>query len=169
MSATDAYESIADLRNRVFPPDQRQPGGVAGIAISVVSVLFCLMTLGMAFQVVITPIQVSMLHLAIAIPMTFMLYPALFRPEGSESRLPTPADFLFAALALAIDSSKERDVVHIGEHDLHSLFAETTRQGQPDTAGRAGHDGHLVFEHVYHNGLLGLYLEIVCLNSPMAV
>ncbi|MEQ8919679.1 MAG: TRAP transporter fused permease subunit [Marinovum algicola] len=101
MSATDAYESIADLRNRVFPPDQRQPGGVAGIAISVVSVLFCLMTLGMAFQVVITPIQVSMLHLAIAIPMTFMLYPALFRPEGSESRLPTPADFLFAALALA--------------------------------------------------------------------
>ena len=57
----------------------------------------------------------------------------------------------------------------VNHHDLGPFLGHQLGYPPADTPAGAGHDGHLVFEHVYHNGLLGLYLEIVCLISPMAV
>ena len=101
---TPDAESIADLRARVFPSEQRRFGGLPGIAVTALTCAFCLGTLAMAFQVVITPIQVSMLHLAVAIPLTFLLYPLRRAPEGDVTTRPkgvTPLDWALALTALA--------------------------------------------------------------------
>ena len=99
MTQPTSAESISALRQRVFPPDQRRPSGIAGMALTAICSIFCLMTLGMAFQVVITPIQVSMLHLAVAIPLTFLLYPAISRGIDNQDSSPSLVDWLLVLLS----------------------------------------------------------------------
>lgn len=93
-------EALSELRDRVTPADQRRPGGMAGIAITVVCSAFSLVTLGMAFQVVITPIQVSMLHLAVAMPLTFVLYPATSGHLTDRGQMPSLLDWLLVVASL---------------------------------------------------------------------
>ena len=97
-------ESIAALEERVFPPEQRRFSGPTAVAITAVCCLLCLGTLAMAFQVVITPIQVSMLHLAVAIPLTFLLYPFARDRGGPDVARPRGIgadDWVLALAALA--------------------------------------------------------------------
>ena len=87
------------LRERVFPSEQRRPGGTLGLAITIVCVVFTLGTLYMAFNVTFGPIPTRAGHLAIALPLTFLLYPAF--GKAAERGRPTLLDFGFALAALA--------------------------------------------------------------------
>src|ERR1700722_7702020 len=44
---------------------------------------------------------------------------------------------------------RQRRLVDIGHHDPHTLGHKGLGEGQPDPAGRAGHDGHLVPERAH--------------------
>ena len=86
-------EEIRLLRNRVFPSDQRRPSGLLGLIITIACVFFTLGTLYMAFNVTFGPIQTRAGHLAIALPLTFLLYPSFGR--GPNTR-PSAVDWLLA-------------------------------------------------------------------------
>ena len=85
------------LRERVFPSEQRRPGGMLGLVITVVCVVFTLGTIYMAFNVTFGPIPTRAGHLLFALPLTFLLYPAFSR----RSERPTFFDYVFAAAAIA--------------------------------------------------------------------
>lgn len=84
---------IRQLRERVFPSDQRRPGGWLGLAITIVCALFTLGTLYMAFNVTFGPIPTRAGHLAVALPLTFLLYPAIAGRTGTR---PSVLDWLMA-------------------------------------------------------------------------
>jgi TRAP transporter 4TM/12TM fusion protein len=94
----DSRESLRDLRERVFPMDQYRPTGTLGYAVSAACIALTLITLYMAFTVTIGNLPTRALHLAFAIPLIFLLYPACEKWRG---RGPTALDWLLAALALA--------------------------------------------------------------------
>ncbi|MCL4744435.1 MAG: TRAP transporter fused permease subunit [Burkholderiaceae bacterium] len=90
----------AGLRTLSFPGDQRQPGGVLGVFITILCVGLSLTTLWLAFSIPIGPTQISALHLGVAIPLIFLLYPGLKSSLGRQSAIHW-SDWLLAILAAA--------------------------------------------------------------------
>jgi TRAP transporter 4TM/12TM fusion protein len=89
-------DEIRALRNRIFPIEQRRLRGWLGFAVTLISVIFTLGTLYMAFRVTFGPIPTRAGHLAFALPLIFLLYPAFKRTNGG----PTLFDYALAALAV---------------------------------------------------------------------
>lgn len=85
-------------RERAFPREQRRPGGVLGIFVTVACISLTLFTLYMAFRVTFGPIPTRAAHLLFAIPLTFLLYPTLERWRG---RGPSLFDYALALVAAA--------------------------------------------------------------------
>jgi TRAP transporter 4TM/12TM fusion protein len=86
------------VRENAFPREQLRPHGWLGFLITIACAGLTVITLYMAFRVTFGPIPTRALHLAVAIPMTFLLYPALKRWQG---RGPSVLDYILAVLAFA--------------------------------------------------------------------
>ena len=84
------------VRDNAFPREQVKPSGWLGILITIAAAGLTIVTLYMAFRVTFGPIPTRALHLAVAIPLTFLLYPTLSRWRG---RGPNFLDFMLAAMA----------------------------------------------------------------------
>lgn len=86
------------VRENAFPREQAKPTGWLGLLITIAAAGLTIVTLYMAFEVTFGPIKTRALHLAVAIPLTFLLYPIMSRFQG---RGPTPVDYLLAAVSCA--------------------------------------------------------------------
>ena len=82
----------------LFPGDQRVLSGPLARVVTLASVGLFAVTMWWAFSFGWSPIEQRGGHLAVALPLTFLLYPA-FRSRGSAR--PTWIDFAWAGLALA--------------------------------------------------------------------
>jgi TRAP transporter 4TM/12TM fusion protein len=92
--ATDP-EQYAEIRDRAFPQEQRRPVGVLGILITIICVGLALFTLWQALIAPIPAIRLRATHLAVVIPLIFLLYP--LRPSRP-SKNPQLLDWLLAVL-----------------------------------------------------------------------
>ena len=90
-------EGVETLREAVFPPEQRRPKGWFGLCITLLAASAFLLTLYWAFTFTWTPIATRATHLAIMIPLTFFLYPAISR--GRPNPYPTIYDIGWALVA----------------------------------------------------------------------
>ncbi len=87
-----------ELRKLAFPGEQRQPRGILGLVISILCIGLALTTLALAFSIPIGPTQIAALHLSVAIPLIFLLYPG-FRSSAGQQSAPHWSDWLLAILA----------------------------------------------------------------------
>ena len=87
------------LRGQIFPSDQRRPGGILGVCITIAAAGGFLLTLYWAYTFTWTPIATRATHLAIMIPLTFLLYPAWSKSRKGE--MPTWLDIAVALAAFA--------------------------------------------------------------------
>jgi TRAP transporter 4TM/12TM fusion protein len=92
--ATDP-EHFAAIRDRAFPQEQRRPVGVIGFLITVTCVVLALFTLWQALIAPIPAIRLRATHLAVVIPLIFLLYPLM---PSRPSKQPHWLDWLLAAL-----------------------------------------------------------------------
>jgi TRAP transporter 4TM/12TM fusion protein len=92
--------SLTALRDHMYPPGQRRPGGIMGVVVSAGSVGLIGLTLYMGIFGTFGQIGTNALHLAIAIPLVFLLYPAR---KGAEHTVTPPSlpDIALAGAALA--------------------------------------------------------------------
>ena len=91
-----AEGASTSLAASLFPSEQRRPAGWLGVAISVVAIGLFAITIYWAFSFGWSPIEQRAGHLMVALPLTFLLYPAI-RGRGMER--PTLVDWLLAGLA----------------------------------------------------------------------
>ena len=89
-------EDFRALRKHLFPGDQLSLPAPLAVFVSIVAVGLAVYTLYIAFHVTPGPIKTRAIHLAVTIPLTFLLYPALERWRG---RSPRFFDYALAALA----------------------------------------------------------------------
>lgn len=88
---------VQTLRDKVFPPEQRRPEGWFGLFITMLAAGGFLLTLYWAFTFTWTPIATRATHLAIMIPLTFLLYPAF--SKGKPAAYPSFLDICWALVA----------------------------------------------------------------------
>ncbi len=89
-------DDLQAVRDNAFPVGQATPTGWLGMLITIACAGLAVITLYMAFRVTFGPIPTRAMHLAVVIPVTFLLYPTLNRWRG---RGPSTIDYLFALLA----------------------------------------------------------------------
>lgn len=89
---------LPELRQLVLPGDQRQAPGMIGALITAACVALALITLYLAFSIPLGPTRVAALHLAVAIPLTFLLHKGW---RGQSSTHPHWIDWLLSACAVA--------------------------------------------------------------------
>ena len=68
--------SLAALRDHMYPGSQRRPGGVLGVVVTLLAVGLMALTLYMGIFGTLGQIGTNAVHLAIAIPLVFLLHPA---------------------------------------------------------------------------------------------
>jgi TRAP transporter 4TM/12TM fusion protein len=98
--AVDPRSSLQALRNHMYPSGQRQPDGAIGWIVSLAAIGLIIATLWMGIFGTIGQVGTNALHLALAIPLVFLLYPA-FPGEGAAKTPPSTLDLLLAFLAFA--------------------------------------------------------------------
>ena len=91
-----AREDLDNLRERLMPPGQRVLGGPIAVFVSVACIGLALFTLYMTFTVTLGPVVTRATHLIVAIPLTFLLYPAL---RESVAERPSALDYGLALVA----------------------------------------------------------------------
>lgn len=91
-------ERYAATRDIVFPADQRRPTGAVGLFVALVCIGLAGFTLWQAFAPPMAAVQMRAIHLAVAVPLTFLLYP-MFASRASAN--PRWADWLLAVVACA--------------------------------------------------------------------
>lgn len=92
------YEGAEKDRERTFPREQRQPGGVLRLVITLICASLTLLTLYFAFTIAPDQIEARSLFLAFTIPLTMLLYPAW---KGRAGDMPSILDWGLALMALA--------------------------------------------------------------------
>ncbi len=100
LKRVDSYfrsASVQSLQDEIFPPEQRRPEGWFGYFITLLAAGGFLLTLYWAFTFTWTPIATRATHLAIMIPLTFLVYPAFTR--GKPAPYPSIVDICWAAVA----------------------------------------------------------------------
>lgn len=100
MPVTDTARSWDTFRAQIFPKGQRRPSGLLGGAIALAGAGLCLITLYWGFRVTPGPFVVCYVHLAVMIPLTFLLYPASRRPGQEQEHRPTLLDSILAFVSL---------------------------------------------------------------------
>lgn len=96
-----ATETPDQLRESVFPDEQRRPTGPIGWFITLATVAICVITLWMAFVITFGPIPTRALHLGFVVPLAFLLYPALARWKDKNNGQPMLFDYILAVVAVA--------------------------------------------------------------------
>lgn len=91
-------ERYAQTVDTVFPNEQRRPTGWIGLFIAAVCIALASFTLWQAFITPMPAVQLRAIHLAAAIPLTFLLYPLMKRRPSKNPRV---VDWLLAILACA--------------------------------------------------------------------
>ncbi len=95
--ATDP-ERFEETRERAFPGGQRQPSGGVGLFITLCCAGLAVFTLWQALVAPIPAIKLRASHLAVVIPMIFLLYPMFQSRKGDQPRL---FDWVLAILGCA--------------------------------------------------------------------
>ncbi len=93
-------ETLDELRESIYPNDQRQPTGPAGWFITLAAAAICLFTLWMAFHITLGAIPTRALLLAFMVPLALLLYPALTRWKDKNNGQPMLFDYILATVAL---------------------------------------------------------------------
>ena len=94
---TQPTQDLQGIREAAFPGEQRRLHGVLGIIVTIACVALTLFTLQMAFRVTYGPIITRAAHLVVALPLIFLLYPAVSRWRDR----PIPVyDYVLAILAI---------------------------------------------------------------------
>lgn len=88
------------LRAHMYPGGQRQPGGAVGVVISIASIGLMSLTLYMGLFGTLGQIGTNALHLAVAVPLVFLLYPARKGAAYTGTR-PSLLDIALCLVALA--------------------------------------------------------------------
>lgn len=92
--------SLAALREHMYPASQRRPDGVMGAVISIGSIGLMALTLYMGIFGTLGQIGTNALHLAIAIPLVFLLYP-LRKGAAHAAAPPSILDIVLALVSFA--------------------------------------------------------------------
>lgn len=95
-------DELDQLRDHVFPAEQRRPTGLYGFLITLAGAGLVILTLYWAYTFTWTPVATRASHLLVIIPLIFLLYPAFRRWEAPGRRWPTLFDWLWAAAAFAV-------------------------------------------------------------------
>src|SRR6056297_1150248 len=95
--ATDQVR-FEETRDRAFPGEQRQPVGAVGVFLTLCCVGLAVFTLWQALVAPIPAIPLRATHLAVAIPLIFLLYPV---SPSRDSRSPSIFDWALAVLGSA--------------------------------------------------------------------
>lgn len=91
-------ESLTALRDHMYPGSQRRPDGAMGLVITLLSVGLMALTLYMGLFGTFGQIGTNALHLAIAIPLVFLLHPGNKKAGGTRATIPA-YDIVLAVLA----------------------------------------------------------------------
>lgn len=92
------YQNTAELREKIFPPEQHRLDGPLRLFVTVTSITLTLVTLYFAFTVSIGEIKNRSLFLLFVIPLTMLVYPMTRRGQGKG---PNWLDFVLALAGAA--------------------------------------------------------------------